>query len=97
MLIPHNAQYDEAQRQNELGRFHLSPDEVDLTRPNRELTAAANRHGIPVVDLLPTFSARADRDALTYQHDFHLTPLGHAVVAEALADALEERGLLPPR
>ncbi|MBV9897482.1 MAG: SGNH/GDSL hydrolase family protein [Chloroflexi bacterium] len=97
LLIPHNAQYDEAQRQNELSRFHLSPDEVDLTRPNRELTVAANRHGIPVIDLLPALSARADRDALTYQYDFHLTPLGHTVVAEALADALEQRSLLPPR
>jgi lysophospholipase L1-like esterase len=95
LLIPHDAQYAEDRRQNELGRFHLSPDEVDLTRPQRELTAAANRHGIPVIDLLPALSVRVDRDALTYHHDFHLTPLGHAVVAQELADALEERGLLP--
>jgi hypothetical protein len=97
LLIPHNAQYVEAQRQNEFARFHLSLDEVDLTRPQRELTAAANRHGIMVIDLLPTLSARSDRAALTYQHDFHLTPLGHAVVAQELADALETGGFLPQR
>jgi hypothetical protein len=42
-------------------------------------------------------SARADRDALIYQHDFHLTALGHTVVAQVLADALVQRGLLPQR
>jgi lysophospholipase L1-like esterase len=94
LLVPHDAQYVEAQRQTELGRFHLNPEEVDLALPQRELTAAANRHGIPVIDLLPAFSARADRDSLTYQHDFHLTALGHAAVAQELADALVLRGLL---
>jgi hypothetical protein len=35
------------------------------------------------------------RDALTYQHDFHLTQLGHTVAARALADALDDSGFLP--
>jgi lysophospholipase L1-like esterase len=95
LLVPDNIQYVEAQRQNEFRRFHLSPGEVDLTRPQGELKAAARRHSIPIVDLLQTFSVRNDRDALTYQHDFHLTPLGHSVVAQALADALDKGGRLP--
>jgi hypothetical protein len=69
---------------------------VDLARPQCELTAAGNRHAIRVIDLLPALRIRPDRDALTYQHDFHLTPLGQAVVAQELANALEEWGL-PPR
>jgi hypothetical protein len=45
--------------------------------------------------LLPALSARSDRANLTYLHDLHFTPLGHAVVAEVLVDALDRLNALP--
>jgi lysophospholipase L1-like esterase len=99
LLIPHDAQIDDAKRDAELRRFHLRTDQVDLDRPRRELTERAARQGVETLDLLPALTARADRSDLTYKHDLHFTPLGHAVVAEFLANELERRvagGLIAP-
>jgi lysophospholipase L1-like esterase len=88
LVIPHDAQIDDAKGAAELRRFHLSAAEVDLDRPRREIVDRAARRGIETIDLLPVLRARADRAALTYMHDLHFTPLGHAVVAEILAAEL---------
>jgi len=95
LLLPHQAQVSDAKRASELGRYHLRLDEVDLERPQQELTTRAQRHGIDVLDMLPIMRVRRDRDALTYPHDLHLTALGHAVVADALADYLQHLNRLP--
>jgi hypothetical protein len=95
LLIPHDAQLNANKMTAELGRFHLAPEQVDLDRPRRELTDQARRLGLDIIDLLPALSARPDRANLTYLHDLHFTPLGHAVVAEVLVDALDRLNALP--
>ena len=79
------------------GLMQLQAREFLQVATQREVTVGVNRDGVPVIHLLPALSARSDRDALTNQHDFHLTPLGYAVVAQELADALMQRRSLPQR
>ena len=51
--------------------------------------------GLPMVDLQPTLAAEPDRMGLFFQRNVHLTPRGHAVVAEALFRFLRDHHLLP--
>lgn len=95
VLIPHDAQVAETKRRAELGRFLLSEQEVDLERPQRELQTRAQRQGIPVIDLSPAFRTLPDPASLTFPHDLHLTPRGHAAVADILATELVRLGTLP--
>jgi lysophospholipase L1-like esterase len=94
LLVPRDAQVLDNKREEELGHLHLSADEVDFDRPNRELSQRAARLGIDVIDLLPLMRARADRSAFTFPHDYHLTAAGHTMVAEALANGLDDLGCL---
>jgi len=64
LLIPHDAQLNDAKMAAELGRFHLAPEQVDLDRPRRELIDQAARLGLETIDLLPALSVRADRARL---------------------------------
>jgi lysophospholipase L1-like esterase len=95
VLIPHEDQFVEEKRAASLGHFHLLEDEVDMDRPQRELTVLAQQAEVELIDLTPALRARSDRGTLTYPHDIHLTPRGHAAVAQALANALEQSALLP--
>jgi hypothetical protein len=94
VLIPHDAQIVEAKRQAELGRFRLDSREVDLERSQRELVFRAGRNGIPVIDLAPALRMLPDPASLTFEHDLHLTPRGHAAIAELLATELDRLGAL---
>ena len=51
--------------------------------------------GIPRLDVLPALRAALPGPDLFYQQTVHLTPRGHAVVAEALDRFIEDRRLLP--
>jgi lysophospholipase L1-like esterase len=95
LLIPRDAQVVDRKRREELGNLHLGDDEVDMDRPNHELSQRAERIGIPAIDLLPIMRARPDREALTFQNDYHLTAQGHQMIAEALATGLADLGVLP--
>jgi hypothetical protein len=95
MLVPRDAQVVDGKRQEELGHLHLAEDEVDLDRPNRELSRRMEQLGIPTIDLLPSMRARPDREAFTFRHDYHLTAHGHRMVAETLADGLADLRVLP--
>jgi hypothetical protein len=51
--------------------------------------------GIPRLDLLPALRGALPGPDLFYQETVHLTPRGHAVVAEALDRFIEDHRLLP--
>ena len=51
--------------------------------------------GIPRLDVLPALRAALPGPDLFYQETVHLTPRGHAVVAEALDRFIEDHRLLP--
>jgi lysophospholipase L1-like esterase len=95
VIIPRDAQVDDAKLRVLMDRYRLLPDELDIDKPQRELLAATARLGLPVVDLEPIIRARPDSAQLFFPHDLHLTPAGHEVVAGAVADELEHTRLVP--
>jgi lysophospholipase L1-like esterase len=92
LVIPEIAQVEPSQRARTMADYRFREDEVDWARPQRELLAQANGAGVPVLDLLPAFSDRADRDVLYLPIDEHFSALGHRATAELLADAVVARG-----
>ena len=88
MAIPEMAQFDDQMRARVMADYRFSEAEVDWDQPQRLLSAVAEQTGIPELDLLPVFRARADRADLYLRLDTHFTALGHAVTAEALAQFL---------
>jgi lysophospholipase L1-like esterase len=95
MAIPQMGQFDEEMRARTMADFRFTQDEVDWSRPQRELMNQASQVGLSVLDLLPTFQARADRAQLYLRQDTHFSALGHQAVAEQLADTLAQGGWLP--
>ena len=74
-----------------LARHGLAAAGYDRRQPSERLVQFAQRAGIPALDLLPAFQARA---AGSLYRGVHWTPRGHAVAAEAMAEFLQESGLL---
>ncbi len=58
----------------------------------RRVAAMARAEGVPVLDLLPALAAR--RESALFLDASHLSPAGHAAVAELISDFLAP--LLPP-
>jgi hypothetical protein len=75
-------------------------DEVDDDRwvmrgPQRRFVQLAERHQIPVLDLLPPMrEAARDGQRLYYARDIHWRPEGHALAAREVTDFLRGAGLL---
>jgi lysophospholipase L1-like esterase len=88
MAIPEMAQFDDQMQARVMADYRFSEAEIDWDQPQRLLSAVADQTGIPELDLLPVFRARADRADLYLRLDTHFTALGHAVTAEALAQFL---------
>jgi lysophospholipase L1-like esterase len=94
LVIPQIAQFNDVERARTMADYRFSDSEVDWDRPQRELRARADAVGMPTLDLLPVFRARTDRAQLYLPLDQHFAALGHAVVAEQLANELLARGWL---
>jgi hypothetical protein len=94
LVIPDMAQFDERMRARDMYEFRFTDAEVDWDRPQRDLARQAERARLPVLDLLPLFRARPDRDRLYLREDTHFTALGHQVTAEVLATYLQAQSLL---
>ena len=64
--------------------------------PRRErFDRALEPLGLPLLDVLPALRAALPGPDLFYQETVHLTPRGHAIVAEALDRFIEDHRLLP--
>jgi lysophospholipase L1-like esterase len=87
-LIPTKEQVHPRYLEEVLGAFKIEPSQIDVERPNRLLAALTQRLQVDLVDLLPAFQAAGGNPFFDY--DEHLTPLGHRVLAEALAERLEQ-------
>ncbi len=59
--------------------------------PQKRLIAFGREHSVPTLDLLPVVAAS---EGGCFIDDNHLSPRGHAIVAEALAGFLTDEGLL---
>jgi len=62
-------------------------------KAQRRLKDVCERNGIPALDLLPALRGRCEEECF-FSYDPHLTPAGHAVVADAMAGFLRTSGLL---
>jgi lysophospholipase L1-like esterase len=78
----------------------IFPYAFQLEAPGRtavvqqRVAAMAQAEGVPVLDLLPALAARAEPEL--FLDASHLSPAGHAAVAELIAEFLAQRALLPP-
>jgi lysophospholipase L1-like esterase len=96
LVIPEMAQFDEQMRARSMYEFRFTDSEVDWDRPQRELSVQAQRVGLlQMLDLLPVFRARADRERLYLRQDTHFSALGHQITAEALAAQIQTDRLIP--
>ena len=93
--IPEMSQVDDEMHARTMANFRFSPDEVDWSRPQRELAAQAAAAGVPMLDLLPLFASDPDRANIYLRIDTHFTAYGHAFTASALADVLKSGNYLP--
>jgi hypothetical protein len=91
MVIPRDAQVDDARLRHQLSQYHLTRADIDVDKPQRELSALATQLGIPLLDLEPTLRASQQSSGVFFQHDIHFTARGHELAAQALADWVLER------
>lgn len=95
--IPEMSQLDDEMHARTMANFRFRDDEVDWSRPQRDLAAVTAQAGVPLLDLLPQFQAMPDRANLYLRIDTHFTAYGHQVTARALADFVEKGGYLTSR
>lgn len=95
-LFPQRFQTTDPEWQATLFEYGLDPDAFDPEAPNRRLRAECEAAGLMCVDLLPAFREAAPAGPL-YQPrgDMHWNRRGHAVAAEALADAVANLRSIP--
>ncbi|MBV9328021.1 MAG: hypothetical protein JO352_30270, partial [Chloroflexi bacterium] len=94
MVIPHMGQFDAQARYRSMYDFRFDDSEVDWGKPQGQVAATVSRLGLPELDLLPVFQARADAAQLYLREDTHFSALGHQVVAGTLAAFLRDGGWL---
>jgi ABC-type transporter Mla subunit MlaD len=78
---------------NAMAEDHGSDPEM----PNRRLAAILDEANIPYLDTLPPFQAAAaqpEAQPLYFRYDFHWSPAGHALAAQAVESFLRESELL---
>lgn len=91
LLIPLATQVSTAGWERELALSGVSTQAYDPRQPNARFAALARREELPVLDLLPVFSAHPE-EALYVK--LHWNGRGHAVAAAAAADFLVHSNLL---
>jgi lysophospholipase L1-like esterase len=97
VLIPSLVQVDPRRWEANLKRFALDPSRYDRDRPNALFRALFARHGVPVLDLTPTFAGAIARgERIYFPIDQHLTPAGYQLTARQVAAALPSDSV-PPR
>ncbi len=94
MVIPSRLQYVREKCGPGEKCLPMDGEALDWGKPGRRLRAFAEARGLKLLDLLPVFEAREDRDALNLPLDGHWNAAGHGVAAEALGARLEVDGLV---
>jgi len=69
------------------------PSGFDPTYPHKRISEFSERHGIKVIDPLPTFLQYRDAHSLSFPYFFytcngHWNPLGHRLVAESISETI---------
>jgi len=89
-LIPLAIQVEEERLSRFLHDHRLTPDLIELERPQRMMKSLGAANQMMVVDLLPAFRQwmASQRSALYLKKDGHLTEDGHQLAANIVAEAL---------
>jgi len=95
VLIPSREQAIPSALSEVQAAFQIASSELDMLRPNRLLGELGREHGIEVIDLLDSF--RKEGASAFFEWDEHLTPRGHALVADGIRRAVEGWSLPEPR
>lgn len=69
-------------------RAGYKAEDLDWELPQRRLTAFAQRHGIPLIDLTPHLQLQSGSFA---RYDEQLSPAGHAIAAEVIGHFVRTR------
>ena len=97
MLIHPDRVQVETKRVGHLLRRHgLDPARYDFDLPQKLIRRYCREAGIACVDLLPAFREQGASGGLYGFRDTHYRPKGNALAARLAAEAIRERGLLPP-
>ena len=95
VLIPADFQVDSASFQQHVAGFGIDPNSVDLDQPSRRMAQELTDRGLRTIDALPAFRERHDAGHRLYGTvDKHLSPDGHAALAELVTPELA-RLLMP--
>jgi len=96
-VIPDSPQLSEDEWRGMVGGRRLSRGHLELTSPNQQLAAIAERHGLPLLDLLAVLQHESGGDPrrFYFQTDQHWNRDAHALAARELERFLVERGLVP--
>ncbi len=94
LSIPDMSQFDDQIRARTMANYRFQDSEVDWSRPQRDLLAQTQEVGVPMLDLLPQFSAMPDRANLYLRIDTHFSAYGHQVTADSLSKFLQDGGYL---
>jgi hypothetical protein len=81
IVIPDKHQADPDLFNKQASVFHLSPDTLDRSYPDRFLEEHLEHRGIPYLDVMACLK---DHQGLYFKNDDHLTAEGHRVVADCI-------------
>lgn len=92
-LVPARFQLDPAEYARMRDVVAPAGYQLEIDGASRRFAEAYGRLGLPMIDLLDAFR-RSDRpDRIFFRQTVHLTPYGHRVAADALAEFLTRHGL----
>jgi lysophospholipase L1-like esterase len=83
LLIPQKVQLQRATLDASAELYRVSPQDLEVARPQRILKEYAQKAGIPVVDLLEHL--KPNEDLYYFPTDIHLNAGGHAATGDILA------------
>lgn len=96
VMLPLRFQLSDTSYAEFIREADLPPAALPFGKPQRDMSAIAERAGIPVIDLLPGFRAwtAADSAPLYLSWDGHWNSAGHGLAAALLSDQLIAEGLV---
>jgi len=95
IIHPDETQVNAALRREIIATFQLNEHEYDFYLPQEVLRSYCADRGIPCLDLLPIFRAKARGGDLYLLHDSHYNRSGNELAAVSISQFLHERQLLP--
>lgn len=94
-LIPARFQVDEGDYGRLRGGVTGFGFAMDVDGASTRFAEAYRPLGLPTVDLLPAFRQAAEPLKVFFERTAHLTPYGHEIAADALAEFIDRQALLP--